>query len=290
MRLARFQPYGSFLFVIPIACATPGSRPLPSTPLPGSPEPTVPAERIRDWTFQYLAGVRSYRITRTAVIENLSDSISTRETTSNLTHELLMLERIGDTIQFSIVVDTFATKSKNPAGTGEASAIPIQLAGLLVNDSLQIASDTLTELEKCSPARSAVISDLHTLLIPFPTSIVPGTKWTDSVELDGCQGMIPTIAHVVRSYVVSGETTVNGEPVIVVERSDTIQAHGEGAQQQHRLVLDASGNGKIRYYLNPSNGLIAQIAGAQRVDLTINVSGKLHRFGQNLEQEFILIR
>jgi hypothetical protein len=102
--------------------------------------------------------------------------------------------------------------------------------------------------------------------------------------------MIPTIARITRSYVVSGEIIYQGLLVVVVQRRDSIHAHGEGAQQQHRVMLDASGTGSATYYLNPQNGFITRLNTGQDLDLAITASGKIYHFRQSSTQEFSSVR
>ena len=102
--------------------------------------------------------------------------------------------------------------------------------------------------------------------------------------------MIPTTVRIARSYVVTGETTYQGFPVVAVQRRDSIHAHGEGAQQQHRVTLDASGIGSATYYLNPQNGFILRLNTEQNLDLAITTSGKIHRFRQISTQNFSFVR
>jgi cupin superfamily acireductone dioxygenase involved in methionine salvage len=102
--------------------------------------------------------------------------------------------------------------------------------------------------------------------------------------------MIPTSAHIVRSYIVSGETAYQGEPVLLIQRADSIHAHGEGAQQQHRVTLDVIGTGNAIYYVIPKDGHVVRINTGQDLDLAITASGKIHRFKQSSKQEFNLVR
>jgi hypothetical protein len=215
--------------------------------------------------------------------------VPVREIATNLTHETLTLELVGDTIRFAVVADTFATSTQNLVGPAQVTGdLPIRVSGLLVHDTLLIAGDTLAG--QCSPVQSAVRSDVHNILVPFPSRLEPGMTWRDSVELVGCQAMVPTTARARRSFLVSGETVYEGMPALIVQRSDTIQAHGEGAQQQHRVVLDATGSGTVAYYLSPSTGQVVHAVVAQELSLAIAASGKVHHFRQSLKQEFTLAR
>jgi len=162
--------------------------------------------------------------------------------------------------------------------------LPVQLLGSFAGDSLIISADSVTD--KCNPVRSALSADLHNLFVRFPAQLLQGTRWRDSVDLQTCQGMIPTAAHITRWYVVSGETEYQGNPVLVVQRTDSIRAHGEGAQQQHRLTLDATGTGNAIYYLSPRDGRIVRLNTGQDLDLAITTSGRIHRFKENSKQDF----
>jgi hypothetical protein len=102
--------------------------------------------------------------------------------------------------------------------------------------------------------------------------------------------MIPTTVRIARSYVVSGEASYQGLPVVVVQRQDSVHAHGEGAQQQHRVILDASGTGSATYYLNPQNGFILRLNTEQNLDLTITTSGKINLFRESSMQNFSSVR
>jgi hypothetical protein len=260
-------------------------RPIPAPPLP-NPAPIPSA--VGPWNFNYAPGAIAYQISRTAEIESLSDSGSHREFSTNTTHELLTLELAGDTIRFTAVVDTSSTATQGAIGPVQSVPLPVQLSGLLVGDSLIISGDSITE--KCNPVSSALSADLHNLLVRFPLQLSQGSGWKDSVELTTCQGMIPTMAHIARSYIISGETAYQGELILLVQRTDSIHAHGEGAQQQHRITLDASGTGNAIYYVSPKDGRIVRINTVQDLDIAITASGKIHRFKQGSKQEFNFVR
>jgi hypothetical protein len=249
-----------------------------------NPEPSA----VGAWTFNRAPGAVSYRISRSAAIESQSDSNPHREVSTNTTHELVTLDLAGDTIHFTAIIDTSSTTTQGTIGPVQSVQLPVQLTGLVAANSLTISGDSIAE--KCNPVSSALSADLYNLLVGLPTQLSRGNSWRDSVELSTCQGMIPTLVRIARSYVVSGETIYQGLPVVVVQRRDSIDAHGEGAQQQHRVILDASGTGNATYYLNPQNGFIAHLNTGQDLDLAITTSGKIHRFRQSATQEFSSVR
>jgi len=87
-----------------------------------------------------------------------------------------------------------------------------------------------------------------------------------------------------------GESVYEGVRVLVVQRNDTIQAEGEGAQQQHRLMLSANGMGSATYYIDISSGRILHLSVGQDLDLSITASGRTTRFRQTAKEEFTLVR
>ena len=211
-----------------------------------------------------------------------------RENSSNVTHEVLSLERVGDTVQIKIVADTFSTATEGSIGSPQSTQLPAQIGGILVRDTLQLDSDSLATA--CTPIESTLRADLNNLIVSFPAQLSSGIRWNDSVEITTCQAMIPAVAQIRRAFSVTGQTVFEGNPVVVIERADTTQAHGEGAQQQHRMVLDGTATGTALYYLNPSTGQVVRIITTQDLALTITASGKIHHFRQNLKQEFALSR
>jgi hypothetical protein len=240
------------------------------------------------WTINRSPGVISYQISRSAAIESQSDSNPHREISTNTTHELVTLAMAGDTIRFTAIMDTSSSTTQGTIGPVQSVQLPVQLSGSMIGDSLTISNDSTTE--SCNPVSSSLSADLHNLLIGFPIQLSQGSSWRDSLELSTCQGMIPTTARIARSYVISGEITYQGFPVVVVQRSDSVRAHGEGAQQQHRVTLDASGTGSAIYYLNPQNGFILRLNTEQSLDLAITTSGKIHRFRESSTQNFSSVR
>ena len=269
-----------------------GTRPsppvAPESAVPSAPGVTPPV--VGAWTFNYAPGTTRYQISRSAAIESQSDSTGTkRETSTNTTNELLSLVAAGDSgLSFTAILDTFSTTGQGLIGPVPVIQLPVQVTGFLSAQTLTISGDTGTSI-KCNPVFSTLVSDLRNLLPRFPAELSPGKAWRDSVNSSGCQAGIPTTSRTTSAYVVAGEANYEGQSVLVVQRSDMIQAHGEGAQQQHSVKLDAGGTGNALYYLDRKDGRITRITAGQELNLTITTSGKLHQFKQNSKQEFRLV-
>jgi hypothetical protein len=266
-----------------ISTQPPQAGTLPPSPSAPVTLPSPPGS----WTFRFAAGAIAYRISRSAVIENLSDS-GRRELSTNSAYESLALQPAGDTIAFTAAVDTFTIAAQGAIGAVQSVQLPIQVAGSLIGDSLTIVADSITE--KCSAVTTALLTDLHNLLLPWPATLSTTVSWRDSTDLTGCQGSIPTSSHSTRAFRVIGESTYEAIPVLVVQRADTIRAEGEGAQQQHGLQLKATGEGSATYYMDTSSGRILHISVSQDLSLTITTSGKTSYFRQSAKEEFTLVR
>ena len=271
------------------ACANP--RP-PATPAPASVEPEpVPATMPSgpaSWSFNFAPGAVAYRVSRNATITGDTDPQLRRETSTNSTYESLILQRAGDTIAFTAVVDTFATTTQGAISSAQPIQLPVQLSGVRIGDSMAVSGDSLAET--CNPATSALITDLHNLLPHFPVLLTISMIWKDSTQSLGCQGSIPTRSRVLHSFRVLGENMYEGARAVIVQRNDTVQAEGEGAQQRHHLTFMANGTGSAVYHLDAATGRIMHLSVDQDLSLSITASGKTSRFHQTTKQEFVLVR
>jgi hypothetical protein len=258
----------------------------PGVPPELPPAPTVNPSPTGFWTFDYAPSALRYEISRSAAIESRSDSGTSREISTNTTRELITLAPAGDTgIRFTAVIDTFSSTTQGRIGPVQPVQLPMQVTGIFSDSGLSITDDASN---KCSPVGSAIASDLHNLLTQFPARLSQGLIWHDSVSTTGCQAAIPTTSRTLRSYIVSGEAVYEGRPVVIVQRADSVQAEGEGAQQQHPLKLHASGTGSAIYYLDTKNGRVVRFTASQELTLTITTSGKAHQFKQSSRQDFRL--
>jgi hypothetical protein len=275
------------LILLLFACASPRA-PRPDVPAPAPSIPPPTASSPSSWTFSFLPGAMDYRISRSGVVESRSDPAD-KEITANSSHETITLRQLGDTIVFTAVVDTFSTTVQRTIGsTQPAVTLPFQLSGQIIADTIHISSDTLGD--GCSAVATAVITDLHNLLPRFPVSLSIMSSWRDSTETVSCQASIPMRSRVDHSYSVAGESSYNNAAVLVIQRVDSIHAEGEGAQQQHHVMLSASGTGAATYYVDTATGHVVHLSVDQNVEVTVTASGKANHFRQTARQEFTLGR
>ena len=292
MKIPDRGRYWSLLSGLAFACSGAGSsRPAAPSPM-ATPSVSQPAVHITPTTgslsFKYASGTVTYRISRSAAIESSSpDSVGHREVSTNITHELLTLEPADQATNFTVVADTFTTTTQGLIGSVQSVQLPVQISGSFTDNTLAINTETTSE--KCNAISSILVTDLHNLLIEFPGELSSGVSWKDSADVKGCQAGVPTSAHTVRSYIVSGEASYEGRPVLVIVRADTTRAEGEGGLQQHRVSIDATGTGTALYYLDTTAGRIVHLAVEQLLNLGVTTSARQFQFKQKSKQDYQIV-
>jgi len=268
-----------------------GPQPEAPSPLPASPvsQPAVPAMPTAGLSsFKYAPGTVRYKISRSAAIESLGpDSPTHREISTNITNELLTLEPADQATNFTALIDTSATTTQGLIGSVQSVQLPIQISGSFSDSALTISTETTGG--KCNAVSSMLVTDLHNLLIVFPKQLSTGVTWKDSTDVTGCQAGVPTSTHTTRSYIISGNASYNGHPVLVILRTDTTRAKGEGGLQQHRVSIDATGTGTGLYYVDTTSGLIVRLTLDQLLNLAVTASTRRSQFKQSSKQDFQIV-
>jgi hypothetical protein len=254
---------------------------------PGKQVPVQPATPGNSqWTIRYSERGISYRITRKATIQS-SDSMRTRESSTNMTHETVTLTSLAsDSTMFRVLVtaDSFVTTSQGRIGTSAAPKLPIEVEAMLSDSGLTIpltAGDTT-----CNPTASIIAADLSGLLPKLPSTLSSGLRWQDSTQTHGCQGGVATNSRSVRSFNAVGEVTYGGQSAIQIEATDSITAEGQGIQLQHQIALTANGTGHATYFIDTATGRVVHLQRIQTLNISITAEGRDSQFVQTLEQKF----
>lgn len=148
---------------------------------------------------------------------------------------------------------------------------------------MYVVSPPLPESLKCDEINALIIR-ARDLIPQIPTNLKAGMTWTDSTTTEGCRGSIPTLSTVVRLYQVVGDTLFNDEPALLIRKTETISAKGEGNEGQHRVQMTATGSGTANLYFNILAGSFLGMTGTQTTDLTITASGRTSKFLQRIVQ------
>ena len=249
-----------------------------------TPVPSVPTGSVSDngpWPFAYRSDSIRVQISRSAAIESQADSGVHREISTNNTRETLTLTVEGDTVRYTAIADSFSTASQGQIGNVQPVSLPVQISGIV-----GLSASVDSAISSCDPVQATLETDVRNLLVAFPQQLTPAQTWRDSVVRVGCYGSIPMRAMVVRTFSVVGRTTLNGQSAVAIQRRDSVSAHGEGRQQQHQLVIDASGTGSATYYLIPDIGRLLHLTTSQDLEFAIRASGRMNRFRESAKEEF----
>jgi hypothetical protein len=255
-------------------------------PIPGAPVP-APSQRIEGvsdnppWAFAYRADTVRVQVSRSAAIESQTDSGTHREISTNNSHEIIVVAVDSDAVRYTATIDSFSTASQGQIGNVQPVKLPAQTAGVIGST---VLSDSTAS--SCDPVQAALETDVRNLLVSFPQQLAPAQTWRDSVVRFSCYGSIPMRTTVVRIFSVVGRTALNGQRAVAIQRTDSISAHGEGQQKQHRLVVDTKGTGTSTYYLIPEQGRVLHLTTSQDLDFTVRASGRTSRFRENAKEEF----
>lgn len=290
MKVSDRQRWWCLLSGLTLACSgTQSSRPGAPYPLPptSASQPAAPATSTSGLSsFTYASGPVRYKISRSAAIESIGPD-SHREISTNITHELLTLEPVERGTNFTALIDTSVTTTQGLIGSVQSAQLPVQISGSFTDSALTISTEATGG--KCNAVNSMLATDLHNLLIAFPKQLSTGVIWKDSTDVTGCQGGVPTSAHTTRSYIVSGNASYEGHPVLLILRTDTTRAKGEGGLQQHRVSIEAAGTGTALYYIDTTSGRILRLTIDQLLDIGVTASARRSQFKQTSKQDFQLV-
>lgn len=277
----------SILILLVMACST-GRVPISPPATPPLPQPAAPRD-VQSWNFSYRSDTLRYRISRSAAIESQGDSGTRREVSTNDSHEVLSLSVIADTVRYTATVDSFSTTAQGLIGPVQPVVLPVQISGVMDSTTSEPDSLVTSLSSSCDPVQSSLSGDVRSLLIRVPTQLTLGLSWRDSTVRIACYATIPMKATVIRRFSVVGAAEYDGRNTVLIQRTDSINAHGEGRQQQHQLIVDVAGTGSASYHLSPEQSSVVRLTTNQDLNLAVRASGRTSRFRETAKEEFSLL-
>lgn len=192
---------------------------------------------------------------------------------------------------YSYVITTDATiarvDSAAPLRTLPTTTQRVTLAIFSTGDVQLVDPSTPTSDAPCDAAAALAARALE--LVPHvPTTLSAGATWSDSTTTRGCRGTIPTATHTQSRYTVIGDTVIGSTTALQVHRADSISAHGEGTQGQHRITLDATGTASTELFLDPASGRFLGADETQQTSVDVTTSGRTERFLQHVHERATL--
>lgn len=146
------------------------------------------------------------------------------------------------------------------------------------------------ESRNCDEVRSLITRAKNALpvLRSIPEEVTVGSRWSDSVTSTGCRGNIPMKSTAVRNYEVVGDTANDTSVLLIIRRTEVIEASGEGSEDQHRIFIDAKGGSVGTLYFDVNAGVFTQILTTQTTRVNITASGRTSNFLQKVSEVIAL--
>jgi hypothetical protein len=157
----------------------------------------------------------------------------------------------GDVLGFAITVDS------STADSPEAQAQSAKLVGKTVTGTVSQLGKVLTF---SAPTDSAIgdaeFRSLKQFFVRLPDKTARGASVVDTVsDTINTQGL-KIEQLLVMTSTVAGDTTINGEKAIILERTGNISLSGDGEQGGQELVMDGTGTVSGKLYVG-ANGILS---------------------------------
>ena len=179
----------------------------------------------------------------------------------------LKLDRqAGDALGFSITVD-----SANTEAPGAPTPPPdSKIVGKTVTGTVSPQGRVLTFLAPVDSATTeAEFRSLRSFFVRLPAKPTRGSfvvdTLADTIQTQGLE----IKQFVVMTSTVAGDTTIDGQRAIILERSGTLTMSGEGQQGGNELILDGTGTVGGKIYVSAAGGLLG---GQIKNDAQMNVA------------------
>jgi hypothetical protein len=269
--------------------------PAPTRPAPGTP-PTQPAEaRPGRADFVYAPGTYRYQVASEASVELLRDSTTPRpgslvDTLMTKIHITYQIGGDGAARRLTGSVDSFTVQSTGLVPTGQrALAAPLPFAATL-SDGRRPATFEAHPDTACAAPDAALLAVARDLLVPAPTSLTPGSVWSDTVASTVCRAGIPVTARSVRSYRVVGPAVRDSVPAIQLTRETALTMTGGGTPRGDTVTVTGTGRGSGELFVDPATGHYLGGDEETTVELTVSNGTQTRRFVQRSRQETRLVR
>jgi len=294
----RLFAYVILTVVTLTSCTTSGRTTLPA---PESPQAGVqpPSDRISRvpsgrWQFNFDSKTHTYLSTTQAAFRTLDNTES--DALTSIVHFTITTDRTRQPVVVSGTVDKAEVRTGSKIGIDSSRIqLPVSFEGSLDGHAVELdlsgSSDSrqASASSPCTNPAMTVLGDIRTLLTTLPQEVTTGLRWTDTIGTKTCNSTsINSMLQVFRSYKVLGDTSYAGSEALIIQRTDSTELNGGGAQGQHEVTLTGSGTGLTTIYVD-RQGVLLAINSSQDLALTVTASGRSKHFGQHLEQTVKLL-
>lgn len=292
-----YSSYIKFTLVVLVyltACVSPHVvHQVPSEPKPSESQTRNENSHLQDqsWDFKAQKEFNAYTSRTQSIIQMNLDSSVTTDTVLTTVHFLLGLNRLESVDTISGYIDHAGFISGRSIKTEQKPlTVPVVFSGSatlgrILLDPLHIQAD----IGFCENQETAHLNELHPALFFLPQHLQVGARWSDTVSTIKCTGAkLPLQIEIIRSYLVHGDTQIDGLHQILITRTEITNVSGNGSQGQHRMIFKGEGSGVSKIFLSPETGTTRLVEATQQLLLILYTSGKRYRFTQHVQQRIEL--
>lgn len=284
---------GVFVLLLTACVRSTQSSPAEPASPPTNDRPAVPkVVSTRPWTLIPTSAVKHYVSNGTSALELQSDTAATKASiTTTASFSLSASREAGFTRIHGTLNSFLAQPSGRILQADQLSGLPLVFTGRLISGgfSLDSINGQPPRAGDCRNHDLNSLSIIRQSLIAVPDVLTPGLTWVDSSTVSACSGSIPLQLTAVRAYTAVGETSVDGSPVIAIDRIDRFTASGEGAQGQHRVTVLTRGTGSAKIYVDRTSGLLNSSNVELQARVTVTASGRTQIFSQIVKERTVLV-
>jgi hypothetical protein len=206
----------------------------------------------------------------------------------------------GPAFQLTGSVDsvTVTIPERIPTPTAGSTSKP-HFQGAMAADGhvLSLSSNATTS---CTNATDPLSAAAALLFVALPGGISPAQSWTDSVTTITCRGRMPLITTAIRQYKATTDTVWNGQPALLITRTDSLTIGSRPDSTADSLVVHSdsndmmeatgTGRGDFTLYVDPRTGVLLEATGANRTDILVTTASSRFPFHEEARQTITLLK
>jgi hypothetical protein len=240
------------------------------------------------WTITPATSPRRYRSTTTTTIELKTDTGSIQDIVTRQSEFTLLTATSSGSTSFLGSINRIFTSAGVRIGRADDNTVfPVSFTGHIKDGSViidELNGSSLSNGLNCASPTASALQVVQPSIIILPAEIVSGTTWQDSVSSLSCNGLTPITTTTISSYKAAGESELQGQKALLLERTEISRSAGEGADNQHRILIKGTSTGMTKIYIDPVTGSLLDLEGERRSDIIIT-AGRSQRFSQVVKEK-----
>lgn len=216
----------------------------------------------------YPAGTTKYRVTTNAKGSQVSPA-------GSQTFEIALREQLTvdvmhhakDTLMATLTVDSLSLSSSAGPAPDLSKVKGAKFITIMSPTGKVYSTQPPAGLDA---AAAQVTEGVGRFLPAYRASMAKGTTWSDTTKGKINQQGLELDRTIVSDYTVAGDTVIDGQRALRLNRATTTKASGSGSPQGMAVMIETTGKGTSTYYISPKGAFLNAVA-KDEVNSTITV-------------------